>query len=218
MKPPPTFVDLAMPFPLFEAPVADAANFKRSGSCSVCGARSVPVFKTGDDVVSCYACLRAGKAPWTKDTEFGFVDAEHAAKGMTHGTNTPPWPALGYEVVPHPEDPSARGQRYYSVRIALEHLAELLRTPTYSTWQGEQWQFCCHRPAIFLGAWGIDDWRRAAEERAVAVIELLREALDIDERFATEISTYLGDGDESLCTYVFRCGSCGRLRGHHDSD
>jgi len=214
---PHNFADLGMPFPLFEAPVVDATGFDQKGDCTVCGARRCAVFKArGEvDVVACYACLRAGRAPWTKFTEFGFVDAEHAAQGITHGTNSPPWPALGYDVVPHPENPASSGERWYSVRIAREHLEELLRT--YSTWQGESWRFCCHQPAIFIGCWGIERWTDAARERGVEVAELIGEALDLRPKETSELCTWLGDGRGSLSTYVFRCASCRRLRGHHDA-
>ena len=239
----PTFAQIGMPFPLFEAPVADATGFEPRGNCAVCGSRDIAVFNTGGEfeVVACYACLRTGRVPCMKDTEFGFVDAEHAARGLTHGTPSPPPPALGYELVPHSGDsededaPSGdapcptyqgegfvmwdagdAGERWYSVRIAREHLEELLRTPNYSTWQGEQWQFCCHRPAVFVGAWVLDDWTRAAAERGVEVPALLQEVLDLRPREAADLAEWLG-GDSTVSTYVFRCSTCGKLRAHQDS-
>ncbi|WP_181448805.1 CbrC family protein [Nonomuraea aridisoli] len=64
--------------------------------------------------------------------------------GRTHGV--PDFGhAPGFELEPPGEDD------WVAVRIPSAVLLELVRTPTYSTWQGEQWLFCCGDAMTYLG-------------------------------------------------------------------
>jgi uncharacterized protein CbrC (UPF0167 family) len=150
----------------------------------------------------CYQCLRGGKAALTKDTEFGMVSWEQTLAGVTHGV-----PGLGliqsdFELVP-------LGSDWVWARIPQEHLFELLRTPTYITWQGERWLFCCKSPMVYLGSWEQDQFANYApgvDGKALfdEVVEGGNEAL------------WEGKLHDVTGIYVFRCSECGRLRAHWD--
>ena len=74
------------------------------------------------------------------------VSWEQAFEGVTHGI--PGLQTTEFEMVlTDPEDD------WYGVRVPSEYLFELLRTPTYQTWQGERWLFCCKRPMTYIGEW-----------------------------------------------------------------
>src|SRR5690606_12048627 len=61
------------------------ADDREDISCRQCQA-VVPFPDIDDDEIKvCYACLRAGKAAITKDTELGMVSWEQAFEGVTHG-------------------------------------------------------------------------------------------------------------------------------------
>ncbi len=101
-----------------------------------------------------------------------------------------------------------------AVRLPREAMFALLRTPTYSTWQGERWLFCCRRPMTYVGNWREEDFERAAPdgdpERFFHEVigEPMSEAPGLWESAATGY----------VSVYVFRCPACGRHRGHYDSD
>ena len=99
---------------------------------------------------ACYDCLRAGRAAVVKATEYGLISWEETLDGLAGGI-----PADlvgdGIDVVPmeHVEGEEA----FVRVRLTREQMLELLRTPTYSSWQDERWLFCCRCPMIFVGNW-----------------------------------------------------------------
>jgi uncharacterized protein CbrC (UPF0167 family) len=170
--------------------------------CRACG--SVIRFPEllSETLCVCYQCLRGGKAALTKDTEFGMVSWEQTLAGVTHGV-----PGLGliqsdFELVP-------LGSDWVWARIPQEHLFELLRTPTYITWQGERWLFCCKSPMVYLGSWEQDQFANYApgvDGKALfdEVVEGGNEAL------------WEGKLHDVTGIYVFRCSECGRLRAHWD--
>ncbi len=88
-----------------------------------------------DSLVVCYACLRSGRAALTKDTVLGMVTGDHAVEGLTHGI--PGLISKDYELVPSEDDPE-----WIRAKVSSELLLELVRTPNYTTWQGECWHFC----------------------------------------------------------------------------
>ena len=154
-------------------------------------------------VFVCYDCLRAGRAAFTQDSEFGMVRWEDAIVGLTHGGPFDPtaFPLTEYETVPG-EDGWVR------VRLPSEHLLELTRTPAYSSWQGEGWLIHHTRPMIYLGAWD-----RAGFER---------HAPDGDGRglFARlqpkQKHLWPSLGSPDIGVYVFRCAECGELASYLD--
>jgi hypothetical protein len=74
--------------------------------------------RTRGAMIACYGCLRAGKAALTKNTVFGMIRWEEALQGRTYG-------------VPGPED----ADNWVKKELPREAMLELLRTPSYSTWQ-----------------------------------------------------------------------------------
>ncbi len=86
-----------------------------------------------------------------------------------------------------------------AVRVPQAHLVELLQTPSYSTWQGENWLFCCQQPMVYLGAWTADDFERHAGEGKG------RALFDVVVPDAVEWLWHHGGAS----IYVFRCPACG---------
>jgi uncharacterized protein UPF0167 len=107
-----------------------------------------------------------------------------------------------------PWEPGGPDMDWEAVRVPQAYLMELLRTPTYSTWQGEYWLFCCQRPMVYLGDWGPADFERyAGEGNGRALFETV----------APDTDYWLwGHGGSGI--YVFRCPACGRLGCHCDFD
>jgi uncharacterized protein CbrC (UPF0167 family) len=173
--------------------------------CSHCGA-GMPVAGLKDPVV-CVSCLRQGKAALTKDTEYGMVRWEDAMRGRTHGV-----PGLrhasGFEL----DTPDSDG--WVGVFISTETLLELVRTPTYSTWQEERWLFCCGQAMTYLGEWGKDDFAAyAPEDPESAFLMTMR---DSD---AAGVWEHLPDrfpAHGELGSHVFACRTCNGRRGHLD--
>ncbi len=197
-----TFADLGMPFSLFLAPVAHAA-VDAKGLCSVCG-RQTPI----RFAETCYGCFREGKSKHVIDTEFGMVRAEDAEQGWTHGIPMGnPAESLPFEVSPHPIDPNFPDETWYHVHVPKVHLHQLLRTPTYHTWQGERWLFCCRQPMVFRG---MLPGRLFASDK-----DLIASFSDFlaSPRWRETISDDFGH-----TYYLFTCNECGRLRYHDDCD
>lgn len=120
----------------------------------------------------CWQCLRSGAWASTKDTEAGLVTPLHAAAGETHGRPYPPG-ALAETAWSESEDegttlggwpvgpPNADGWR--AARVPSSVLNDLVRTPTYVTWQGDASLFHCGTAMRYLGLWGKADFTRAAQ-------------------------------------------------------
>lgn len=112
-------------------------------------------------------------------------------------------------VVAHkPFEPGGRDFDWEAVRVPHVHLMELLRTPTYSTWQGEHWLFCCQQPMVYLGEWSpqnFEQYAGAGKGRAL-----------FDVVVPDAVDWLWGHGGAGI--YVFRCAVCGRLDSHWDFD
>jgi uncharacterized protein CbrC (UPF0167 family) len=154
----------------------------------------------GGEIKTCYSCLRSGKAAISKDTELGMIDWEQAFEGVTHGV--PGLNRSDFEMVP-------KGDDWVGARLPQEVMFELLRTPTYSTIQGERWQYCCRRPMIFLSEWNRDEFsRRAADGDGRRLFE---------EIVQKSVPGLLENGLHDITgVYVFRWPSCARLTAHWD--
>ena len=206
----PTFAELGMEFPLFAAPIEDA-DIDKPGACSHCS-KARPILFGG----SCYACFRSGMGSHAIDTEYGMVRPEDAVNGHTHGIPLDPQNLPDLPLIAHAVDPEFPDERWYSVQFAAADLLELTRTPSYHTWQGERWLFCCNKPSIFLGCIDSDQLTEiaAASEasREATIANLLSASMDVAPRLLTSMV----DGTGSL--YLFRCQSCSRLRAHFDMD
>lgn len=179
---------------------------KRNVECRSCGGPiSYPSQVAAKrEPKACYNCLRGGRAALTKDTEFGMVSWEQAFAGVSGGV-----PGLEqdlFEQVPVDDD----DDEWFGVRLPKEIMFELLRTPTYGTWQGERWLFCCRQPMTFLGEWQREqfDARAIDSDGESLYYETLEDSPE-------DTWDWLG---ERLCAYVFQCKLCQKLRGHYDMD
>src|SRR5947209_8323237 len=124
------------------------------------------------------------------------VSWEQAFQGITHGL--PGLETTEFELVP--VDPA---EGWYGARVPQEHLFELFRTPSFSTWQDETWLFCCKRPMTYVGEWAsvLKSRFRGAEPRAA-----------FDSVFAPDDPSKEWVWDrlsrrawDTVCVYVFRC-------------
>jgi uncharacterized protein CbrC (UPF0167 family) len=239
-----TFVELGIPFPLFEGPIELASDYGGIQDCSLCGAKQQHCFRLGigrgimldcpncrtingldahdrrdgacrqcqtllpfpaiddEEIAACYTCVRSGRAALTKDTELGMISWEQAFEGVTHGV--PGLSRTDFEMVPKSDD-------WVGARLPPELMYELLRTPSYITWQGEIWQFCCRRPMVFIGEWSCEEFaQHAPDGDGRRYFEAIVQA----QETVPDLWEYLG-GD--LGVYLFRCPSCDRMTAHWDS-
>jgi uncharacterized protein CbrC (UPF0167 family) len=169
--------------------------------CRQCGAVvPFPDLPEEADVVACYDCLRSGKAAITTDTELGMISWEQASEGMTQGV--PRLSRSDFELVDGKDG-------WVRVRLGQETMFELLRTPNYLTIQGEQWQFCCRTPMVFIGQWPRARFTEEAEDGDGEALfnEIVQNVVPglWEDRF-----------HETTGVYVFRCGQCGRRTAHWD--
>ncbi len=197
--------DLVIPCPSCGTPngvdVVDGAAV----DCRACGAAVPfpPNVAAHKEPKCCFGCLRAGRAAITKDTEFGMVSWNEVVSGVTNGV-----PGLRQDQFePVVVDPA---EDWVGVRLPEAILLELVRTPTYGTWQGECWLFCCRHPMTFLGEWHQEQCERRA---GVGSGEGLY--YSVVEDVPPDTWDALG---HALSVYIFECKRCGKLRGHFDSD
>lgn len=237
-----TFHDLGIPFPLFEAPVSEAREYRGRGRCSLCHKEGVHCFSLtlgadlvihcpgckaevaldadsraggmcqtcgsrlefpdlgGDPVLTCYACLRGGRAAMTKDTALGMIRHEDALRGVTHGV--PGLNRADFELAP-------KGDGWTGVRLPVSMMMELLRTPTYLTIQGERWLFCCNAPMIHVGEWSRQKFSdMASDGNGRAFFDLVVQDV-IDGLWEDKLHDKTG-------IYVFRCAACRKYSAHWD--
>ncbi|MFJ2505036.1 CbrC family protein [Microbacterium sp. NPDC087592] len=85
------------------------------------------------------------------------------------------------------------------------------RTPSYPSWQQEQWPSHCGRPCAFMGDIGASDLPRYQDEPDFAA--------DVDGGLGWDpplLRTHLTAGGD-LAGYLFQCLSCGAHRLHVDA-
>jgi uncharacterized protein CbrC (UPF0167 family) len=172
---------------------------RRPTPCLACKTE-VPFPALDADPLVCHSCLRSGRAALSKDTAYGLVTWKHAQTGITGATPKP----LGrdFPTVPAPDG-------YVASRMPSAMMRELLRTPSYVTIQGEQWQFHCKQPMVYVGAWDQAGFNAGAPDGDGK--ELFRE---IVKDAPPEL--WDGIGDE-VGVYVFRCPKCRKLAAHWDN-
>ncbi len=182
--------------------VDDAENIQ----CVSCGTVvAFPEMGEEDEFTVSYEAIRAGDVAMTKDTEFGMISHEQAAKGETHGV-----PDMDAEPS---EEMMESDEDWVTTKLEPEVMWELLRTPTFVSWQGESWLFNDGRPMVFKGSWSREDFvERAAVDGGdgKALFEKIVEDLppfDIWERF---------ESAGEVCVYVFECSRTGKLRANWD--
>jgi uncharacterized protein CbrC (UPF0167 family) len=209
----PTFRDLGIDFPLYEAPVDTCSHLRGEGACGVCGERGwlFGLEAEGRPVDACSRCFRAGRALRVHDTELGMVTPELARAGVTHGVpgDVELPSGLATSAVPGEED-------WVRVHVPAPLPEELVRTPTYSSWQGSVWLFCCARPMVFVGEKKGPDV--VAMSGGADPLETIRRWVG-ERDFPTRLFTRFLAGETDLGgLYTFRCAVCGTHRAGWDMD
>jgi len=129
------------------------------------------------------------------------VSWEQAFTGVTHGV--PGLRHKDFEVV------RVGDTDWYAAKLPQEMLFELIRTPTYSTIQGEQWEFCCKRPMIYVGRWTQDDFNlNAPDGNGRAYFDQIVQHA-VDGLWEDELHDVTG-------IYLFRCSLCNRKTANWD--
>jgi uncharacterized protein CbrC (UPF0167 family) len=125
---------------------------------------------------------------------------EQTLTGVSHGM-----PELS-----HPDFAMVRHEGgWVGARLPVADILELLRTPTYSTIQGERWLFCCKQPMVFLGQWSRQRFKDVAPDGDGRA--LFEDVVDDSVPGLWEDALHDATG-----VYVFRCSGCGRKRAHWD--
>ncbi|MDB6068043.1 MAG: hypothetical protein JWR26_4251 [Pedosphaera sp.] len=176
------------------------ADERKAVNCKSCVETVHWPFPGTQKLFICHDCLRQGRAALTKGTVLGMVTWELSLQGVTHGR--PGLKSNDFELV-------ATASDWVRAKVPQEFLRELLRTPTYSTIQEDQWQFCCGRPMVFIGRWEREHFNRAAADG------------DGRKLFCTIVQDVMeGLWEEELHDetgiYVFKCTQCNRMTAHWD--
>jgi hypothetical protein len=182
------------------AEVALDADSRSGGACQAC--QSHVEFPDVDPsaVLACYACLRGGRAALTKVTELGMIRHENAVRGVTcgePGLNSP-----GFDLVPLTDG-------WVGARLPTPTMLELVRTPGYSTIQGERWRFCCKMPMAYVGEWSREKFSEMAPDGNGR--EFFHQTVHdaIDGLWEDRLHDATG-------IYVFRCAMCRKYSAHWD--
>ena len=141
---------------------------------------------------------------------------EDARAGVTHGVPLDPKRLPDLPLVAHPIDPAFPDEHWYGIKCDPQDLEELTRTPKYHTWQGEQWLFCCGKPAVFAGTLNSRSLAKFAPRIGTSPQDIL-DGLVSQLGIRLPISLQDLDGG-SVGVYVFRCRECQGLLSHVDCD
>lgn len=176
-----------------------------------CGGRSAPIARDErGQLRACFACFREGRALLVHDTELGMIDPVISSDGFTHGVPVDPEEATAFRGFRTQEGEDG----WLRLFVGHEAVSELLRTPTFSTWQGSVWRFCCQRPMRYVGEW---DEARLIEHAGDA------------QAAESALAVMLGDQDDEGVwedvvrgsvggPYVFECTACSTYRASVDRD
>jgi uncharacterized protein CbrC (UPF0167 family) len=177
----------------------DAAD-REAAACAACGASTPFPTVSTDRLLCCYACLRAGRAAMTKDTQFGMIRYADAIAGVTHGR--PGLSRADFERVQLDEG-------WVGAKVPSADMLELTRTPGYLTIQGEQWLFCCAQPMTYLGVWTSETFNEMAEGG---------DGRALFDKIVPDASDDLWEDNlhDETGIYVFRCRMCGERAAHWD--
>jgi len=149
-------------------------------------------FDLGGGAYGCFACLRQGRFFFDYGTEIGHL--------------TPAGTKRFY--------PS---QKKVPKRFNRATFAALLRTPQFTTWQGEEWLIHCDDFMIYLGEWKPGDFRQKAQDGDAR--KLFLEMTNKELAHLWDAATPKGAGSPSdwyATYYAFKCLQCGALRGYWD--
>jgi uncharacterized protein CbrC (UPF0167 family) len=216
-----TFADLGIPFPLFEAPVDDASGYIGTAACLLCGARGRHCFELGVGVQVVVGCKRCGAQNGLDASEDTVEPCRSCGAPVQFLLDSDEEAAVCYQCLRAGEaaivKDTASGmvdwdEANEGTTAPKELLIELVRTPGYTTWQGEQWQYCCDRPMVYIGTWGQEDFEEHAPngDGRAFFLDIVDEA---DGELWEDRQM-----DAAITVYVFRCLNCGNYKAHWDMD
>ncbi len=131
------------------------AHDRKDINCYSCNSKvSFPIFNC-ENISICYECLREGKGAITKGSELGMISWEQSYNGITHGIRG--MNRSDFEMIPLDDG-------WFGAKLDKSVIFELLRTPTFLTIQGEDWQFCCKDPMYYIGTWSRNDFCKNASD------------------------------------------------------
>lgn len=183
---------------LFLLPTGDAC---RSVPCRHCGAPTRSPVAVQEEAFVSYHELRSGRAGYTKDSDFGMISWEQVESGWTHGIPGGRFPGLNTRTTP---------EGWVQVQLPKESLAELTRTPSFVTWQGDRWLFQGNRPSIYIGEWTKRDFERHAPDGMPTETFFRSVMRDYDPRLWSRI--------DNICVYVFRGHEPRTYAAYYDMD
>ena len=151
------------------------------------------------------------------------VTPAHALLGRTHGHPYPPgafaataWADMqtGHPTLAGWPTDDANDEGWRAAVVPSTVLVELVRSPTYITWQGDEWLFHCGRVMRYGGRWGRADFESAAGGEVPSAFAMGAAGVPDD------VWETLGRGadDSAVSVYMFDCIACGAHRGHWDID
>ena len=163
----------------------------------------------GEDAAVCAACLTAGRAAISHESELGFVTWANARRGLVEvdvdESSGKAARRNGFELWTDEWGPPVT-----YARVPPEPLLELLRTPVHLAIQREYWPFHCGRFCAFLGHWQQADFERESRGRGQ---ELFEASVDSN-------SSGMWDWlrDDFGRSYVYQCLGCQTFRVFVDTD
>jgi uncharacterized protein CbrC (UPF0167 family) len=216
-----TFADLGIPFPLFEAPVDEASGYIGTAACLLCGTPNRHCFELGVGVQVVVECKSCGEQNGLDTVEDMVKPCRSCGAPVQLLLDPDEEAAVCYQCLRAGKAAIVKDtvlgmvdwdEANEGTAAPKELLFELVRTPGYTTWQGEQWQFCCNRPMVYAGIWDQEDFEEHAPDGngKAFFIDIVDEA---DDELWED-----GQMDAAITVYVFRCPNCGNYKAHWDMD
>ena len=166
---------MPLEFRYFRAPESEMGFLPGSRVCSLCGqpGRCLPldgvdILELSEegrkDKIGCYNCLRRDRFGFSHDTEVGLIVAD----GLISDDEQDDAPTRVFVVATGGETVAGAAPLVHPLApyVSEEAIAELRRTPSFSTWQEVAWPVHCDDFMAYLGIWGPEDFAEAAPEGA----------------------------------------------------
>lgn len=166
---------MPLEFRYFRAPEAEMGFLPGDRTCSLCGqpGRCFPLDGVNSSELSegerggkigCYDCLRRDRFGFTHDTEVGFITEE----GLLSSGEPDDSPKRVFVVASDGEAVADSAPLVHppTPHVSEEAVAELRRTPGFSTWQEVTWPVHCDDFMAYLGIWGPEDFAEASPDES----------------------------------------------------
>jgi len=161
---------MPLKFRYFRAPESEMGFLPGNRTCSLCGqsGRCFPLDGVNISELSeeerrgkigCYDCLRQDRFGFSHDTEVGLITED----GLLHFDELDDTPKRVFVVATDGEAVADSAPLVHPPppHVSEEAVAELRRTPGFSTWQEVTWPVHCNDFMAYLGIWGPEDFAEA---------------------------------------------------------